>query len=154
MKTPTDRFWAYLEPILKNISGVEFIQLSDGNRMDRLISSSVSLNTYPCIYVIRPKVRGFDTNSGTVWKKFQTIIYIFEKADLSDYEDQDRAYSLAERMGTELDTHLFKESKTYKCLYDMNEFEAEPIEYQTLDAAFGYEIKCSFCLPVNDLYYR
>ncbi|PQA59159.1 hypothetical protein [Siphonobacter curvatus] len=150
--TPTKRFWQYLKPILEAQHGVKYVKLSDGNRMDRLTADSVSTDVYPCVFAIRPKYQGTDANSGTLWARFSTILYIFEKADLNDYDDQDAAYDLSEFIATQIAQQLFHDSKDYRCLFDLNQYQAEPVEYQMLDAAWGYEVKLTISLPANDLF--
>lgn len=154
MEIPTQRFTAYLTPLLQSIAGVQYVGLSDGARIDRLLAESVSRPIYPCAFMIRPKYAGTDTKSGILWHRFHAIIYIFAQGSTSDYESQDAAYDTSERIATEALQKVFQDSLVYKCLFDFNDFQAEPIEYQTgVDATYGYEVKCVIGLPVNDLYH-
>lgn len=153
METPTERFWGYLEPTLQGIENVVYVQLSDGDRIDRLLADSQSQDVYPGVFVIRPKYGGMNENSGTLWHIFYTTAYVLVKASLSSYEDQDEAYAQAEVIATKMSNKIFQDSLESKVYFDFNSYTAEPVEYLTTDAAWGYEIKFKFGLPVNDLYY-
>lgn len=150
--TPTQRFYNYLQPILAATPGVATVTFSDGNRLDRLVESTVSREMYPACFFIRPKYQGHDENNGTLWARFSTIVYLFEKAALSDYAEQDAAYERCEAMVTSITQRLYHEAKLYRCLFDLNAFHAEPVEYQLLDSAWGYEVRLQIALPANDLW--
>lgn len=153
MKTPmlpTDIFWTYLQPILEGIDGVASVQLSDAERMDRLSIASRSEDIYPAAFVMRPRYKGVDDNTGVYVHKFQTTLYFFVVAGMEEAE-QDTAYQTAERMATDLMQRLFMDGKAYDCLFDLNSFSAEPVIYKTIDATYGYEVSFEVGLYINHL---
>ena len=151
---PTQQFWEYLCPILEGIEGVSTVMLSDAERMDRLSSMSRSESIYPVVYVMRPRYRGEDQNTGVYVWQFQTTLYVFVGAALDDEAAQDAAYTQAEAIGMSLLARLHRDGKSYGCMFDMNSWDAEPVVYKTLDATFGYEISFKFGLYANELVYH
>jgi hypothetical protein len=151
---PTEQFWEYLEPILTDLPGVAKVMLSDAERMDRLSAASRSEDIYPAIFVMRPRYRGEDANTGVYVWQFWATLYIFLTAPLDDDAAQDTAYTQAEGMAMTLLRRLNMDGKAYNAMFDMNSFEAEPVIYKTLDATFGYEIKFKFGLFANELVYH
>lgn len=147
---PTDLFWEYLKPILEAIEGVTSVALSDAERMDRLSMASRGADVYPAAFVMRPKYRGLDENTGVYAHKFKTTMYFFVMAGPEEAE-QDAAYQTAERMSVDLMNKLFIDSKTYACLFNISTFEAEPVIYKTIDATYGYEVSFEVGLYINHL---
>ncbi|MDR6195926.1 hypothetical protein [Siphonobacter sp. SORGH_AS_0500] len=153
MQTPTKRFQSYLTPILESIPDVQKVGMSDGARIDRFLAASVSEAVYPGIFFIRPKYVGYDVRSGILYHRFHTILYVFTKADQNDDDGQDEAFMNSEWIATQAVEKIFQDSLTYKCLFDFNDYQAEPIDYVTTDAAYGYEVKLVIGIQVNDIYY-
>lgn len=151
-QTPTNKFWAYLGPILKAAKGVEYVQLSDADRMDRINSDSRSRISYPAIFVIRPKYQGFDQNNGIVAAMFNVIFYVFCKAKPSDFELQDMAFEQAEQILGEVEQVIYHDSKTYNCLFDINSWQVEPVAYAiAVDAVWGYEVRMRLGIICNEI---
>ena len=149
MPTPTDKFKEFFLPICEAAPGVVFVQMSDAERMDRFSAESRSEDVYPGVFVLRPKIRGFE--DGIMIGYFETIFYVFCQGDLNDFESQDAAYNQAEEIVTNIGKELQHAGFEKRCFYTFNDFRAEAVIYQMPDSVYGYEVKVKIGLQVNDV---
>lgn len=152
--TPTDKFWAYLLPILQTTQptrGVKYIGMSDADRLDRYLSDQRSEETYPGIFVIRPEYRGSFADRANMFANFDTKIYVFCKAKAYDFTDQDQNYDLAEQICTDIVQLIQHDAFEGKCLFELNNAEWKPFIYNSTDSAVGYELNIKIGLWMNDV---
>jgi hypothetical protein len=76
--TPTQLLWNFLKPICQQ-DGIEYVAMSDGDRMDRFSAASVSQTVYPSVFVMRPRYRVRDTTNGLIMLNYELKIYILAK---------------------------------------------------------------------------
>lgn len=154
--TPTDNiFWPYLSPILETQrieNNVAYIQMSDGNGMDRMMTDSVSEDVYPGIFVYRPKYTTKKVESHLLVAEFNTSIYIWCKIEDNDRVDEEAAYSKAESIATAIIKKLQHDSLSYKNFLDFDSFHVEPILNFSVDKACGFELKFRLALGANKLF--
>lgn len=152
--TPTDKFWAYFEPILEaqqSQHDVVKIQLSDADRMDRFVADSRSEDVYPGIFVMRPFYSGQLVDNALIYANFKVKFYVFLRGDLADYASQDTAYAGAEAIVQDIVKQVHHDARAWQVSFDMNSFKAEPVAYFVLDAAWGYEVELKIGIVVNEL---
>ncbi len=147
--TSTQKLWAYLEPILQTTEALKIL-LSDAERMDRLIEASRSEEVYPAIFVMRPKYSGKVFDGAALVAMFQLTFFVLCQGKLDDYDSQDAAYQQAEEMTELIVQTLQHDSRTYKCYFDFNGFQAEPVIYTMVDATYGYEVRLKLGIQVNE----
>lgn len=154
--TPTDNlFWSYLLPILeeqKSESGVVYIQLSDGNGMDRMLEDSASEDVYPGIFVFRPKYSTKLVENHLLAAQFSTQMFVWCKASLDDRESQDAAFQHAERIISAVLMKLQHDMRNYYNYMDFDTVTVEPILYMGNDAAYGYELRFQLGLAANSIF--
>lgn len=151
--TPTQLLWNFLKPICQQ-DGIEYVAMSDGDRMDRFSAASVSQTVYPGVFVMRPRYRVRDTTNGLIMLNYELKIYILAKGDLNDFESQDSAFDFSESVATNILQELnrkYLEEKT--CWFDLNDSGMDPVMYVTLDSAWGYELTIRLGLESNQLFY-
>ena len=151
--TPTQLLWNFLKPICQQ-DGIEYVAMSDGDRMDRSSAASVSQTVYPSVFVMRPRYRVRDTTNGLIMLNYELKIYILAKGDLNDFESQDSAFDFCEGVATNILQELnrkYLEEKT--CWFDLNDSGMDPVMYVTLDSAWGYELTIRLGLESNQLFY-
>ncbi|MPR36556.1 hypothetical protein [Salmonirosea aquatica] len=153
-QNPTDGlFWPYLEPILRAQPGVNYVQLSDANGMDRLLEDSRSEEVYPGIFVMRPRYRGRLVENALQLAMFEMIAYFFCYADSQQREDVDAAYRQAEATASTVLKKLHTDHRCYANYLDFDSIQMDPVLYTTgSDAAYGYELKLKMGLPANEIY--
>lgn len=141
--TVTNAFWEYFKPILEETEPTS-IQMSDADRMDRLVENSRSEELYPAIFVMRPKYSGVKFDDAALVTMFNVRFFVLCQASLDDPTSQDLAYQQAEEIVQSVVQTLQHDSRSYKCYFDFSTFTAEPIIYTTVDATYGYEaiLKC------------
>lgn len=149
MQTPTDKFWAFFEPIVTAVPGVVYTGMSDGDRMDRFWADSRSEDTYPGVFVMRPKYKG--SYDAVMTTYFTTTFYVMCQGDLNDYLSQDAAYHQSEEIVQQIEMAVQHKAYEGKCFFNFEDFYAEPIIYQMSDSAWGYEVKMKIGLIVNDI---
>lgn len=154
--TPTDSiFWPYISPILeaeKAKNGVVYIQISDGNGMDRLMEDTVSEDVYPGIFVFRPQYSTKKIEGHLLVAEFNTVFYVWCKEPDNTREDQDAAYKNAETIVTSIIQKLHHDSIEYKNYLEFDSIRMEPVMYVGVDAAYGYEVKMRLGLAANHLF--
>ena len=154
--TPTDDLlWLYLKPILeqqKTKHDVAYIQMSDGNGMDRMLEDSVSENVYPGIFVLRPKYTTKKVENHLLLAEFNTVFYVWCKNETNERIDQDAAYAQAETIVTAIIQKLQHDSRSYANFLEFDSVHIEPVLYVSVDAAFGYEVKMRLGLAANHLF--
>ena len=154
--TPTDSlFWPYLSPIFeaeKAKNGVIYIQMSDGNGLDRLVEDTVSENVYPGIFVFRPQYSTKKIEGHLLVSDFNTVFYVWCKEENNEREDQDKAYNQAETIVTSIIQKLHHDSLKYKNYLDFDSIRMEPVMFVGTDAAYGYEVKMRLGLAANNLF--
>jgi len=154
--TPTDTiFLPYLLPILeaeKANNGVTYIKMSDGNGMDRIMEDSLSEDVYPGIFIFRPKYSTKRIENHLLVAEFNTILYIWCKEGNNEREDQDAAYSKAEKIATSIIQKLQHDGREYKNYLDFDSIQLTPIIYLGVDAAYGFELNFRLPLAANELF--
>lgn len=155
--TPTKSiFWPYLSPILetqKTKSGIEYIKMSDANGMDRLLADSRSENTYPAIFVLRPKYAGAMVDNAMILARFEVTLYCFQRSKIDDYDQEDEAMDFTEQVLSEVLKDLVHDMRVCKNYLDFDSVRMEPVMYNTgVDAGYGYELKIKLALPANHIF--
>ena len=154
--TPTNTLlWPYLLPILeeqKAKNGVVYIQKSDGNGMDRMISDSVSSDVYPGIFVMLPRYKMQEVENHIQMVFFSAILYVWCKPPQDQEPDQDAAYQQAETIASDIITRLKHERRIYKNYLDFDSIHLDPVLHLSADATYGYELKFRLGLPANEIY--
>ncbi len=154
--TPTDDiFKPYLMPILeaqKVANGVTYVEMSEGNGMDRMLEDSRSENVYPGIFVLRPKWRTRRIENHILMVEFSTVFYVWCHGELDEREAQEQAYNKAETIVTAIIEKLQHDSRTYQNFLDFDSIQAEPVVYLGVDATYGYEVKLKLGLEANELF--
>lgn len=154
--TPTDNiFWDYLLPILeaeKAKNGVTYIEMSDGNGMDRIMEDSRSEDVYPGIFVFRPKYSTKRIENHLIVAEFNTVLYIWCKKQSNERDDQDAAFTQAETIATSIIQSLQHDGRAYKNYLEFDSIQLAPILYLSVDASYGYEVKLRLGLPANHLF--
>lgn len=155
--TPTNSiFWPYLSPILeaqKTKSGIAYIKMSDANGMDRLLADSRSEDTYPGIFVLRPKYAGAMVDNAMILARFEATLLCFQRAKIDDYDAEDAALDFTEQVLSNVVKDLMHDMRAYKNYLDFDSLRMEPIMYNTgVDAGYGYELKVKLGLPANNIF--
>jgi hypothetical protein len=154
--TPTDTlFWPYLSPVLeaqKTENAVTYVQMSDGNGMDRMMEDSTSEAVYPGIFVFRPKWTTKMVENHLLLTVFNTQFYVWCKARLDNRESQDEAFELAETIISSIMKKLQHDSRSYANFLDFDSISVEPVLYLGADAAYGYEVKLKLGLAANEIF--
>lgn len=154
--TPTDTlFWPYFSRVLeaqKAENGVVYIQMSDGNGMDRMMEDSTSETVYPGIYVFRPKWSTKMIENHLLTTVFNTQFYVWCKARLDSRTSQDDAFELAETIISSIIKQLQHDSRSYANYLDFDSISAEPVLYLGADSAYGYEVKLKLGLAANEIF--
>lgn len=155
--TPTKNiFWPYLAPILetqKTKAGIEYIQMSDANGMDRLLADSRSENIYPGIFVLRPKYAGVMVDNAMMLARFEATVLCFKRAKIDDYDQEDAALDFTEQVLSDVVKDLVHDMRQYKNYLDFDSLRMEPVMYNTgVDAGYGYELKIKLALPANHIF--
>jgi hypothetical protein len=148
--TVTDKFWFFFKPIAESAPGVVYTQMSDADRVDRWMADSRSEDTYPGVFVLRPKYTG--SNDAVMTAYFDVVFYVFVRGDLDDYAMQDDAYQIAELIVQYIGKEVNHKSHEGECFFDFNSFKPEPVAYQMIDSAWGYEVRMKIGLLVNDIF--
>lgn len=152
--TPTEKFWAYFEPILQAQQaehGVVKIQLSDADRMDRFVADSRSEDVYPGIFVMRPFYSGQLVDNALIYTNFRVRFYVFLRGELDSYPSQDAAYTSAEQIMQDIVKQVHHDARAWQVSFDINSLKAEPVAYFVLDAAWGYEVEMKIGIVANDI---
>lgn len=147
--TATDKFKGFFEPIAASAPGVIYTQMSDADRVDRWLADSRSEETYPGVFVLRPKYSG--SYDAVMTAYFDVVYYVFVRGALDDYELQDEAYQTAEKIVQHITQEIQHKAYEGECFFDFNNFKAEPVAYQLMDAAWGYEVRMRVGFVVNDI---
>lgn len=152
--TPTQKFWDYFRPICESIDGVAYVEISDGDRMDRFRADSTGQNVYPGVFVIRPRYKGQDNFSGQQYAVFDLVMYVLSHADMESYMNADQyqiinsAFDLSERIANDIQIALRHD---LDIMFDFNQWMVEPVSYVTLDNSWGVEVKAKIMMPVSEL---
>jgi len=154
--TPTDNlFKPYLLPIFeqqKIDNGVTYVEMSEGNGMDRMLEDSRSENVYPGIFVLRPKWTTKKIEGHILMVNFSTVFYVWCHGKIDDRDSQEQSYNHAETITTAIIKKLQEDSLIYKNFLDFDSIQAEPVIYLGPDSTYGYEIKLKLGLPTNALF--
>jgi hypothetical protein len=152
--TPTQKFWNYFKPICAAIEGVVYVEISDGDRMDRFRADSTGQDVYPGIFVIRPRYQGQDNFSGQQYAIFDLVFYVLTHADMDTYINIDQyqvindAFNSSERIAIDIEKVLRHDPDI---MFDFNQWRVEPVSYVTLDNSWGVEVKAKIMMPVSEL---
>lgn len=99
MMTPTDNlFKSYLLPIMeaqKAANDVAYVEMSEGDGMDRMLEDSRSETVYPGIFLLRPKYTTRRIDNFLLQAVFNTTFYVWVKGKLDDRVAQEAAYTKA-----------------------------------------------------------
>jgi hypothetical protein len=148
--TATEKFWAFFKPIAQATPNVKYVMLSDADNMDRWLSDSRSEDTYPGVFVLRPRYKG--SYDATMVTYFDVIFYVLTRGDLDSYEHQDEAFTISEAIATHILQQIQHIGFNYGCFYSFENTVVEPIIYRQHDAAWGYEIKLKIGLQANEIF--
>ncbi len=152
--TITQKFWNFIQPICANIEGVKYVEISDGERMDRFRSDSTSQDVYPGVFIIRPAYKGMDNFAGQQYASCNAIFYILVNAEMNSYAELDNykvvneAFDEAERISIELQRQL---RHSLDIMFDFNTWKSEPVSAVTIDNAWGIEIKVTITIPISEI---
>lgn len=154
--TPTDHiYWPYFQALAQAIPGVVSVQLSDGDRMERLITASVSEAIYPALFSMRPKYRILDTGSEQFYCVFEVTYYVFCQSEVLNEASQDAAFAQAEAIAIALLHQLRQDHLTRSDVeFEYNSAVLEPVTMMTLDSTQGYEVKLKLTLSAQSLFER
>lgn len=151
--TTTDLFWDYFKPLAEAVPGVTSVRLSDGDRMERLISSSVSKKIYPAVFAFRPIYKVMDTGADQYYAMFEVVFYVFCHSKPGDEASQDAAFAEAETIGLAV-LHQFRADHLSGSAVEFQYGTArlEPVTMMTLDSTQGYEVKLTLGLAANGIF--
>jgi len=150
----TKEFWDYFKPICESVEGVVYTQMSDGNRWERILESSRKEKTYPGVFALRPKYKLTDNGADQTLGWFDVTFFVFcypEK--VGSYPHEDAALDHAEEIAAEIYRKLRADDGRSILFDDGRPIHFEPVSWLLTDAAYGYEVKVKFALPVNAILY-
>lgn len=152
--------------IVDTIPEIKYFMMSDGDGIDRFLADSVSEETYPGIFLIRPQYRKAGDGSNPYYVNFDAKFYIFCKTPVSEDgeddsiaredEDLNKAEALSDAVGKIL-TNYNGNDETYNLTYcpiDFNysDWVAIPVRAEmSIDNCMGYEVSFRLGLPAHDV---
>lgn len=156
MTATDDLFWPYLLPILeeqKTENGITYIQMSDSNGMDRMLTDSRSEDVYPGIYVLRPTYAGSMVDNSLMIARFNLTLFTFIHSKMDEYSLVDAAFAKAEKTIGDIIKRLQHDRFSWKNYMDFDSIRIEPVMYMSgVDAACGYELNMKLGLPANEIF--
>ncbi|WP_375445751.1 hypothetical protein [uncultured Fibrella sp.] len=154
--TATDSiYWPYFQALALGIEGVTTVRLSDGDRMERLISASVSEKIYPAVFSMRPKYRILDTGAEQFYAVFEITFYVFCQSEVSNEASQDAAFNQAETIALAVLHQLKQDHLTTATVdFDYGSAGLEPVSMMTIDSTQGYEVKLKLTMSAQPLFER
>ena len=153
--TCTTSFWNFFNPLAGSVPGINTVNRSGGDKMDRLLSISRSQDIYPAAFLLRPKYSLEDNGAGLSIAWFDATYYVICVGDMSSDVDEDVAFDEAERLATAICAKIQQSPDTdYKVIIDpAQKIFLEPITMVTLEASYGYEVRIKVGLMVNSELY-
>ena len=153
MTATTELFWNYFEPAVTNIDGVRNVKLSDGDRMERFVTASVSEDLYPAVFSFRPKYRIVDNGAQQYYCVFETVFYVFCLSSIGDEDSQDAAFDQAEEMALAiLNKFRMDHFEGDQVDFEYGSARLEPVTMMTMDSAQGYEVKLKLGIQANAIF--
>lgn len=151
--TCTTLFWDFFKPVAESVDGINTVNRSGGDKMDRLLGNSRSEDIYPAAFLLRPKYHIEDNGAGLSTAWFDTTFYVICVGDPSDEYDEDLAFDQAEELATDLAVKLQGAHETNHLVVAAPEVKVfmEPVSMVTLEASYGYEVKLRIGLMVNSV---
>lgn len=152
--TCTDTFWKFFKEQAEAVPGVNTVNRSGGDKMDRLLASSRSEDIYPACFLLRPKYSVGDNGAGATVAWFDAMFYLVCQTDTASDEAEDAAFDEAEQMATVLWAMIRNQQDDYRVYIEPEtKIFLEPVTLVGVDATAGYEVKIRVGLMVNQEVY-
>lgn len=150
---PTKIFCDYFTDLATDIDDVQSCQVSDGDRMERLLKSSVNEPIYPAVFAMRPKYKPFDNGADQYYCVFDAIFYVFCQSDQGDQASEDAAFDQAEAISLAILKQMKLDHLTSENVdFDYNSAVLEPVSFMLIDSTQGYEVKLKVGLASNETF--
>ncbi|WP_460578055.1 hypothetical protein [Hymenobacter coalescens] len=107
----------------------------------RIVDSSRSGTTYPCLWLETPSLQFFDKD-GTApnGQRRAAFVVLLQKAK-GDYDAQDLQWEAAERLALDVLSRLRRDKKARRFTFSLDGGELEPINTLTVDNEIGYRFE-------------